>query len=655
MTSLLALLCVAAAPTVSLNSLLDEMVNRNTVTHLPAAGYTVKQASSYDRAAKTPGNEQWWANGDMSNFVGEISRDGHVEKVLMDEAGPGAITRFWITGAQFNRTIRFYMDNMEKPAFEMNLGDAIGGEGFAPDPFSYESARGRNLYLPIPYSQRIRVTVEGKDFRDTKDFNDNLYYQIVYRTYEPGTAVRSLSREGLQTAKDKIFETAKLLRQPETKPSTTTKDLQRKIDPGKSISVDLMGPGEINNLVLTVHNEADRERLARQLILRIEFDGNETVWAPIGDFFGVGFGQRELNTWWRFHTEGTYASAWVMPYAKSAKVTLENLSSVPAQTTLYVGAAERDWTPDSLHFHAQWHMRQVRTKAATGTEDFTFCDVKGPGLYVGDNIVLRNSDMAWWGEGDEKIYVDGETFPSTFGTGTEDYYGYAWCTPEYFSKPFNAQPQATGPANAGLVTNLRDRSLDAVSFNKSLKFDIELWHWVEADLDYASTALFYAKPGLNPAPKSPDMVMKEVWRPVPAGGFEILELTGGHAGTQGLSSFGKGVWEGDDQLWWTGGKVGDKLTVALPEQPAGDYRVEFGLTKAPDYGVVQLWMNGERIGGPIDLYAEKVIRDPFTISGVRLDGRKMNHLTIEILGKNDKAVSAMMFGLDTVTFKRIVE
>jgi hypothetical protein len=655
MTSLIALLCLSAAPQVTLESLLDEMTDRTAVTHISATPYTVRQASSHDPAAKTPGNEQWWANGDMSNFVGEQTRDGQVEKIMIDQDGPGAITRFWITGAQYNRTIRFYLDDMDTPAFEMPLATAIGGEGFGPDPFSYESARGRNLYLPIPYSKHVRVTVEGKDMRETKDFNDNLYYQIVYRTYAPGTAVRTLSRAGLELEKDKIRATANLLLQPETRPSTATKDLQRTIEAGKSVSVEVNGPGEINNLVLSIANESNRERIARQLIMRIEFDGTETVWAPIGDFFGTGFGHDPLNSWWRFHSEGTYSSAWVMPFQRSARVTLENRSNVPVGVTLYVGSSETPWTSNSLHFHAHWHMKSMRTKGGTGTEDFNFCDVKGPGVYVGDNIVLRNAVASWWGEGDEKVYVDGESYPSTFGTGTEDYYGYAWCTPEYFSKPFNAQPQVTGPGNAGLTTNLRDRSLDAIPFTSGLKFDIEIWHWASTDLDYASTALFYAKPGLNPAPRSPEMVAEEVWRPVPAGGFEVLDMSGGTAASQDISSFGKGIWDKDDQLWWTGAEVGDKLSVALPSQVPGDYRVEFGLTKAPDYGIVQLWLNGARVGGPIDLYDPKVVLSAFTFNGVKLDGRPMNTLTVEILGKNEKAVPAYMFGLDTVRFKRIVE
>ena len=82
-----------------------------------------------------------------------------------------------------------------------------------------------------------------------------------------------------------------------------------------------------------------------------------------------------------------------------------------------------------------------------------FVTAKGKGVYVGDTLTLFNGDKLWWGEGDEKIYVDDETFPSHFGTGTEDYYCYAWGRHETFAGPFNAQPDGTGNNSPGFTVN----------------------------------------------------------------------------------------------------------------------------------------------------------------------------------------------------------
>lgn len=645
----LVLTALTAAPNVDVEGLLGEMMNRRAPLQAENANYTVKQASSYDRKSKEPNTPEWWANDDWSNFVRIDDVDGKKEYVLMDVSGPGAIVRFWITGFQYNRNIKFYLEGATTPTFQMPIDKAIGGDGFAPDPLSYESARGRNLYFPIPYAQSCKVTVDGAYARETGDFKDNLYYQINYRTYNAGTAVESLTPARLADAQDMILETAGRLESPESEPSTTTADAERTLAPGESAVLNLSGPAVINNFVVNLSGAADKLAAARQTIVRMEFDGVETVWAPVGDFFGAGFNEGIHTTWNRASSEGLYSSFWAMPFGKSAKITIENRGSASVPVSVYAGATAYAWNDNSLHFHAQWRMKSQRTKRATGTEDFTFCDIKGPGFYVGDNIVLRNADPAWWGEGDEKIFVDGEKFPSHFGTGTEDYYGYAWCTPEYFSKPFNAQPQASGPQNAGLVTNVRERSLDMIPFRSSLKFDMEIWHWVEADLDYASTALFYAKPGLNPAPQSLDAIKSPVWKPIPSGGYEIVELTGGQVVTQNLLSFGE-HWDKNDQLWWTGGKPGDKLTIPFESSKEGRQVLELTTTMAPDYAIIRVYLNGQKIGDDLDLYNEKVIRQVHTYDSVDLKSGR-NTLTFEIIGANTKAVQAYMFGLDTVSVK----
>ena len=82
--------------------------------------------------------------------------------------------------------------------------------------------------------------------------------------------------------------------------------------------------------------------------------------------------------------------------------------------------------------------------------DWTFVDIRGRGVFVGDAWTVLNPTQGWWGEGDEKIYVDGETFPSTFGTGTEDYYGYAWGSSKLFSHAYHNQTRCDGPGNSGL-------------------------------------------------------------------------------------------------------------------------------------------------------------------------------------------------------------
>ncbi len=160
------------------------------------------------------------------------------------------------------------------------------------------------------------------------------------------------------------------------------------------------------------------------------------------------------------------------------------------------------WDDRSMYFHATWRQltkvpsfREGTTKPEEGAFDVNFVEVAGQGVYVGDTLTVFNGADAWWGEGDEKIFVDGEVFPSHIGTGTEDYFGYAWCRPEFFASPFHAQPTGAGNLTAGFSVNSRYRALDAIPFTKSVKFDMELWHWANTVVNYAPATFWYARPG----------------------------------------------------------------------------------------------------------------------------------------------------------------
>ncbi|MDM8001835.1 MAG: DUF2961 domain-containing protein, partial [Bacteroidota bacterium] len=140
------------------------------------------------------------------------------------------------------------------------------------------------------------------------------------------------------------------------------------------------------------------------------------------------------------------------------------------------------------------YKRQEHTGGTGLHSDINIADLKGRGLYAGDAMLVFNTADAWWGEGDEKIYVDGETFPSSFGTGTEDYFGYAWCRPEPFDHPLIAQPAGCGNFHPGMSMNMRYRILDAIPFTESLKVDLEMWHWVKTTIDFSVTAYYYTVP-----------------------------------------------------------------------------------------------------------------------------------------------------------------
>ena len=129
--------------------------------------------------------------------------------------------------------------------------------------------------------------------------------------------------------------------------------------------------------------------------------------------------------------------------------------------------------------------------------DVNYADLEGEGRLVGTAVSLYDSAAGWWGEGDEKVFVDGEKTPSYVGTGSEDHYGYAWSNPNLFEHPLIAQPVGRGAVAADFVQNIRHRQLDAIPFTESLRFDMELMpcNKVRRKGDYAPVAWWYMRPG----------------------------------------------------------------------------------------------------------------------------------------------------------------
>lgn len=121
------LICLAAsssAQTVTTESLLREMADRDALARFPHPAYKSLQTSSYDRASKEPGTEEWTANRDYSQFLCTVRHQGRTEHVMMDARGPGAVVRIWITWAGrprkpfSNGTIRLYLDDGDDPLVE---------------------------------------------------------------------------------------------------------------------------------------------------------------------------------------------------------------------------------------------------------------------------------------------------------------------------------------------------------------------------------------------------------------------------------------------------------------------------------------------------------------------------------------------------------
>ncbi len=661
MASFLAAAAASAGEGVTLTSLLEEMVDRDAVARWPQPAYTCRQASSYDRRSKTPADPAgWFANTDNMDGSGSSLRwetiQGRRECVLLDVEGPGAIVRFWSGGQQPKGKLRFYLDGADSPAIEAPMQELMSGKLFVPTPLAIVNAgNALNLYLPVPYAKRCKITYDESRPGNPNAPPPGRWYNIEYRTYPVDTSVQTFTMDALKAADGTLRRVSQTLATPPQPAAGTELGFEHTVAPGKEVLLELPpGPGAVRLLTIGFAKlpPEQLEGALRTTVLCATFDGEEAIWCPLGDFFGSGVGLNELSSWYRTVMKGKMmACRWVMPYAKSGHLKLLNLGK--QEVSLAGGIIRSDWKWDarSMHFHATWRQQfPIKTRPF---QDWNYVEIAGQGVYLGDTLSVMNPVRDWWGEGDEKIWVDGEGFPSHFGTGSEDYYGYAWGAPALFQGPFCNQVRCDGPGNAGHTVITRTRALDAIPFTKSLKVDMEVWHWKDCQVAYAVASYWYARPG---AKSNRGPLPDEAARPIPqppqpvkikdaleGEALKIVEKTGGVTDIQHITQHN---WSGDRQLWWRDAKPGDKLTFALPVAQAGKYAVVANLTKAVDYGIVQFHLDGEKLGEPLDLYSNGVVTTGPKAIGERTLDAGEHKLTIEITGANPAAVKRHMFGLD---------
>ncbi len=654
----------AAEQSFSYVDLIHRLTDLEYLATLPTPGDQCAQWSSYDRKSRydtASGNYIGWdANADGDGIIG---KEGD-KLVFAEMQGPGCIWRTW-SAAPKEGHVRIYLDGATEPAVDLPF---VGYFDRKHAPFTRSAivhtvAMGWNNYTPIPYQKSCRIVA---------DPGWGAYFHFNYETFPKGTRVPTFKRElsaeesaALDRANDMLslcnYSPAQKHRDEKSFTRTVT------VPAGKTVTVaGLKGARAITRLRAKLDlppAPADREVL-RELALQIKWDGETqpSVWAPLGDFFGTT-GANNYRSFPLGHSgdEWWYCN-WYMPFAKAAQVELINDGNAPRTVTFEVTHADLSRPIAQLaRFHAKWHRDALLPQEPERAIDWPLVKTQGSGRFVGVMLHVWNARGGWWGEGDEKFFVDGEKFPSTFGTGSEDYFGYAWCCPQVFENAWHNQPQNDGK-NHGHITVNRWHLTDNVPFQQSFEGCIEKYYANARPTLYAATAYWYLEPG-GKDPYEPRPLSERVgyWTNVQTfrldGVLEgeklkLLGKTGGDPQEQDMTSF-PGQWSNDAHLWWIEAHPGDKLDLALPVPKAGKFKLTLRLTKAPDYGIVQLYLDGQKLLKPIDLYNPTVILTRPRDAGTHDLSAGEHKLTVEITGANDQAAKSYMFGLDYVKLEPV--
>jgi hypothetical protein len=298
------------------------------------------------------------------------------------------------------------------------------------------------------------------------------------------------------------------------------------------ISRRLLGPGAIDPIeagagtfdisnVLGLNWEVTDPDYYRKVVIRMYWDDHEapSVLAPLGDFFCIGhsiagnFASLPFSVCVKddehlqFGGCAALNSYLPMPFGSRARIEIENQNDVPYIQYYYVDYElyPEPLPEDVLHFHAHWRREnpcdgwgpqlQVNSPYTDvpnldGAGNYVILETEGAGNYIGCNHSVAHLQGTWWGEGDDMIFVDDDTWPpSLHGTGSEDYFGQAW------RMQHNAFPMAGTIVHEadvpGYQVSYRWHLVDPVRFEERIRVTMEHGHANHLADDWASTAYWY--------------------------------------------------------------------------------------------------------------------------------------------------------------------
>jgi len=319
------------------------------------------------------------------------------------------------------------------------------------------------------------------------------------------------------------------------------------IEGGKVMTLaDIPGPACIRHIWMTMWFEQDD--YLRRVLLRFYWDDCEepSVECPIGDFFGLGHARRKNFTTAVLQMSPEdgrgFNSYWPMPFDRAARIEVENPGEHPFPLYFYVDY-EAYQTPDALdghgYFHAQWRrenpttgwgdeydeLRKTdpgkwreklyyggdpRSLNRSSEHNYVILNAEGNGIYCGAHLdvdVFERQKNDWFGEGDDMILIDGESWPpSLHGTGTEDWYNCAFCPTQEYTAPYHGVLLYSGTDEwkwKGKQSVYRYHIEDPIRFCQSIHVSVEHGHANKLSNDYSSTAYYYLSTPKRGGPSLP--------------------------------------------------------------------------------------------------------------------------------------------------------
>ncbi len=318
---------------------------------------------------------------------------------------------------------------------------------------------------------------------------------MTYCSQRPSELERLLSKDALPMLKSGSYH------QTSSFDTTGANNDRINIFAGDTVTIfNQEGPGVITRIWITI--DSRDPHFLRRILLRFFWDDepHPSVEVPVGDFFGTGFAYKHYFSEYVGMTSGGYFCYFPMPFNKKARIEVINETGQEIFAFYYqinFQKLNNALDHETGYFHAFWN-RDIRTDYP---ENYTVLETSGQGHLIGVNMSMQPYNRSlWYLEGDEMIFIDGEDFPSVYGTGTEDYFTSGW----YFK-----QGEYHAPYHGLILKDEKNARIaayryhipDPITFQKSLKFTIEHGHNNEEIIDFSSTAFWYQREPHKTFPK----------------------------------------------------------------------------------------------------------------------------------------------------------
>jgi hypothetical protein len=441
--------------------------------------------SSYDRSG---------GNTDSGKF---LYQDALGDNVMLDLKGPGTVYRLWITGAVTAVRIKFYFDGEATPRVNMLLEDFFVGTS---PPFltplvgnNRVSSGGYYSYVPLPFQQSIKITVNGT--------HDLFYYNIGYHVYSPDTPVTTWTNDQDNTAARALWN--RVGQDPKRDDGNATISGSMDLAAGATQTLaDIVGPRALSSIKLRVPGVAHDSPVAPDILnniwLQIYWDGEiaPSVSAPLGALFAMGqfgfYATRSLAV--GIDAVDNLYVYFPMPFEKRALVQLKNQRAVPTSNITFEikHRAFGDSFRSVGYFKTQF---SFQSHAPGDGNDVVILETTGTGHLVGVVLSMQGKMDFSFLEGDERIFVDGNPIPVIHGTGTEDFFNGGWYFDHgLFTLPTHGNSVQHTQNGLGRTAAYRLFLQDAIPYRKHLKVSIEHGGANDADEDVWALAFYYDQP-----------------------------------------------------------------------------------------------------------------------------------------------------------------